>query len=126
MHMLYDLLKQQPVVQNANPDINFEDKYIVRFWKLIKSYSGNVEGELTINIPRDLRALYVAPFYAEEAAKDAEAVKILNDCCYEWIQSVQKVLKDITKDPDEANKPAASDKAGQKHDLKVAIMPLQL
>ena len=31
------------------------------------------------------------------AAKDTEAVKVLNDCCYEWINSVETVLKDITE-----------------------------
>ena len=99
LQMLYELLDSHAVVKNADPAKNFEDKYILRFYKRIKSLSGRVEGELTLNIPRDLRALYAAPFSAEEAAKDPECVKKLNDCCYEWIQSVEKVLKDITKDP---------------------------
>ena len=38
-------------------------------------------------------------FSAEVAANDPDSIKKLNDCCYEWIQSVEKVLKDITKDP---------------------------
>ena len=29
------------------------------------------------------------------AAKDTDAVKVLNDCCYEWINSVESVLQDI-------------------------------
>ncbi len=96
LQMLYELLESHSIVKNADPANNFEDKYILRFYKRIKSYAGRVEGELTLNIPRDLRPLYAAPFSAEEAAKDSEAVKALNDCCYEWIQSVESVLKDIT------------------------------
>ena len=47
MQMLYELLRDQPIVQNAEPEKNFEDKYIVRFWKLIQSFAGKVEGEVS-------------------------------------------------------------------------------
>ena len=83
-----------------------------RLFNFIFTLAGRVEGELTLNIPRDLRSLYAAPFSAEIAAKDPDSVKKLNDCCYEWIQSVEKVLKDITKDPEEEKK-----KGGKKDDL---------
>ena len=99
LQMLYELLDSHNVVKNADPSKNFEDKYIIRFYKRIKSLAGRVEGELTLNIPRDIRTLYAAPFSAEVAANDPDSIKKLNDCCYEWIQSVEKVLKDITKDP---------------------------
>ena len=55
--MLYELLDSHSIVKNANPAVNFEDKYILKFYKRIKSYAGRVEGELTLNIPRDLRPL---------------------------------------------------------------------
>ena len=55
--MLYELLDSHPIVKNANPTVNFEDKYILKFFKRIKSYAGRVQGELTLNIPRDLRPL---------------------------------------------------------------------
>lgn len=112
--MLYELLDSHPVVKNADPSVNFEDKYILRFYKRIKSYAGRVEGELTLNIPRDLRPLYAAPFSAEEASKDFQAVKILNDCCYEWIQSVEKALEDITRDPADKKEAAAAEAAKAK------------
>ena len=48
------------------------------------------------NLIHFLKFQYAAPFSAEIAAKDNEAVKILNDCCYEWINSVETVLKDVT------------------------------
>jgi hypothetical protein len=37
----------------------------------------------------------MVPFSTSEAALDVEAVKVLNDSCYDWIQSVEKVLLDI-------------------------------
>ena len=97
LQMLYELLDSHSIVKNADPEKNFEDKYILQFYKRIKAYAGRVEGELTLRIPQDLRPLYAAPFSSEEAAKDPEAVRVLNDCCYEWIQSVESVLNDITK-----------------------------
>ena len=97
LQMLYELLDSHSIVQNADPEKHFEDKYILAFYKRIKAYAGRVEGELTLKIPQDLRPLYAAPFSAAEAAKDPEAVRVLNDCCYEWIQSVESVLNDITK-----------------------------
>ena len=86
---------------HPNFDTFFRDRpYIFQsLYNFISTLAGRVEGELTLNIPRDLRSLYAAPFSAETAAKDPDSVKKLNDCCYEWIQSVEKVLKDITKDP---------------------------
>ncbi len=47
MQMLYELLRDQPIVQNADPDKNFEDKYIVKFWKRIQTFAGKVEGEVS-------------------------------------------------------------------------------
>ena len=57
--MLYELLDSHPIVRNADPTVNFEDKYILKFYKRIKSYAGRVDGELTLNIPRDLRPLVI-------------------------------------------------------------------
>jgi len=98
---------------------SFEDKYIARFWhklhvslrdnsgtfiwkrKLLlkciypfqlKSYAGKVAGELDLRLPEDLRVLYMVPFSTEEASKDIEAVKVMAECCHNWIQSVEKVL----------------------------------
>lgn len=75
LQMLYELLESHPIVKNADPATNFEDKYILRFYQRIKSYAGRVEGELTLNIPRELRPLYAAPFSAESAAKDSDCIK---------------------------------------------------
>ena len=61
----------------------------------MQSYAGKVEGELEIRLPENLRVLYMVPFSTAEAALDVEAVKVLNDSCYDWIQSVEKVLQDI-------------------------------
>ena len=109
LQMLYELLDSHSIVKNADPVKNFEDKYILQFYKRIKAYAGRVEGELTLRIPQDLRPLYAAPFSADQAANDPEAVRVLNDCCYEWIQSVESVLNDITKS-------RASDKNDQAKD----------
>ena len=56
----------------------------------MESHAGRVEGELNLRLPTDLRALYHVPFKARDAAKNPEAVKVLNDCCAEWVQSVDK------------------------------------
>ena len=70
-----------------------------------------VEGELKIQLPTDLRALYQVPFSAEKAAQDPEAVRILNDCCYQWIQSVEKVINQLQNvHSDEKDKKGAKKK----------------
>ena len=68
---------------------------INRYPDEIQSYAGKVVGELEIRLPENLRVLYMVPFSTAEAALDVEAVKVLNDSCYDWIQSVEKVLLDI-------------------------------
>ena len=98
--MLHSFLKSSRVVMKAvkkagTPESNFEDKYIKGFYKLVESHAGKVEGELDIRLPTDLRELYQNPFSAQKAAQNPEAVKILNDRCYEWIQSVEKVIDNI-------------------------------
>ena len=65
-------------------------KYIKKFFRTVESHAGRVEGELNLRLPTDLRALYHVPFKARDAAKNPEAVKVLNDCCAEWVQSVDK------------------------------------
>ena len=122
LQMLYELLDSHPIVKNANPQVNFEDKYILQFYKRIKSYAGRVEGELTINIPRDLRPLYAAPFSAEVAAKDPHAVKVLNDCCFEWIQSVESALQDITKVKERPQGQAVQDQKDADDDTSTAAV----
>ena len=100
IQMLHSFLKSSRTVMKSvkvvgTPEASFEDKYIKKFYKLVESYAGKVEGELDIKLPTDLRALYQVPFSPSKAAADPEAVKILNDCCYEWIQSVEKVINDL-------------------------------
>ena len=46
------------------------------FFFFFKSYAGKVEGELEISLPENLRALYMVPFLASEAAK------VLRPQCY--------------------------------------------
>ena len=46
-------------------------------------------------MPENLRVLYMVPFSTSEAALDIEAVRVLDGCCHDWIQSVEKVLTDI-------------------------------
>ena len=62
---------------------------------------------------------YAAPFSAEIAAKDNDCVKVLNDCCYEWINSVETVLKDIT------NPTTASTAAAKPSEVKTEEKPEQ-
>ena len=102
IQMLHSFLKSSRTVMRSvrvvgTPEAGFEDKYIKKFYKLVESYAGKVEGELDIKLPTDLRPLYQVPFSPSKAAADPEAVKILNDCCYEWIQSVEKVINDLQK-----------------------------
>ena len=102
IQMLHSFLRSSRTVMKSiksagTENAGFEDKYIKRFYKLVESYAGKVEGELDIKLPTDLRALYQVPFSAEKAAADPDAVKILNDCCYEWIQSVETVISDLQK-----------------------------
>ena len=111
IQMLYDYLNENPIVQKSvqavgTSEENFEDKYIKNFYKTIESHAGKVEGELELRLPTELRALYHVPFSAKDAAEDADAVKALNDCCHEWIQSVEKVLNELQNvhDEDKAKK----------------------
>ncbi len=42
-----------------------------------QSYAGKVEGELEISLPENLRALYMVPFSASEAAKVLRLQKLV-------------------------------------------------
>ena len=121
IQMLHTFLKSSRTVMRSvrvtgTPEAGFEDKYIKKFYKLVESYAGKVEGELDIKLPTDLRALYQVPFSPSKAAADPEAVKILNDCCYEWIQSVEKVINDLQK---------GNDKKEDKKQTKTDLMALK-
>jgi hypothetical protein len=100
IQMLHAFLKSSPTIMRSvevvgTPKASFEDKYIKKFYKLVESYAGKIEGELDIKLPTDLRALYQVPFSPSKAAVDPEVIKTLNDFCYEWIQSVEKVMNDL-------------------------------
>ena len=100
IQMLYSFLNENTIVQRSvkavgTPEANFEDKYIKEFYKLVESHAGKVEGELKIELPTDLRDLYQVPFSPEEAAQDTDTIQVLNDCCFKWIESVEKVLKEL-------------------------------
>ena len=98
IQMLYDYMKNNAIVQKSvqaaggggGDQENFEDKYIRKFFRTVESHAGRVEGELELRLPTDLRALYHVPFSAADAAKNPDAVKALNDCCLEWVQSADK------------------------------------
>ena len=121
IQMLHAFLKSSRTIMRSvrtagTNEAGFEDKYIKKFYKLVESYAGKVEGELDIKLPTDLRALYQVPFSPSKAAADDNAVKILNDCCYEWIQSVEKVINDLQKshDKEEDKKQTKADLMGLK------------